>query len=259
MKIGAADFYGLLTKSPVDACLELQKAGIRAVELMYEYPHIISEQDALKLKKLGLDFSMHGPFTEKSFSHPHPDFRGLQVKMVEKSLDIAAKVEADSYVIHGGLFPSFYSMIEHGHKRDYFYDVFANEFQNAFKKASEAGIRVVVENLGLSQIGGKFEDIIEIKRRLPETGFCLDLAHALMSGGFPLLDAFISEIKVDHFHVSDGTAGKDEHWAIGKGHLPIRETLQKLKKKGYDGKVIFEGLTLTDTLESVKKLREMVK
>jgi sugar phosphate isomerase/epimerase len=58
--------------------------------------------------------------------------------------------------------------------------------------------------------------------------------------------------------VTDSTPDRDRHLPVGSGELPIAGTLRRLKVKGYRRKVIFEGLALGDTLESVRVLREMV-
>jgi sugar phosphate isomerase/epimerase len=150
MKVGAATFYGLLHKSLPDICIELQKNGIDAVEVMWEWPHKPAESEAPRLKRLGLDFSVHGPFTEKTFAHPDPEMRIPQIRMVEKSLAFAARLEADVFVMHGGLFPTFYTMIESSLARERFLKSFAGTFLPIFRKASDAGVRVVIENVSTS-------------------------------------------------------------------------------------------------------------
>jgi sugar phosphate isomerase/epimerase len=259
MKVGASTFYNFLKKSPAEICGELQKNGIDTVEVMYEYPHLISEDDAKKLRKLGLDYSVHGPFAERCFVHPHTEFRKFQAKMVEKSLDIAGKIGADRYVMHGGLIPTFYSMLESPISKEDFRGIFVKEFEEMFAEADDSGVKVLVENLGAPGQIGKYADIAYLQKRMPFLGFCFDLSHAAMNEKADVrIDEYIKSMKIDHVHITDSVPGDDKHWAIGKGQLPIKETLHKLKNKGYDGKVIFEGLTLKDTLESVKKLREMV-
>ncbi len=260
MKIGSATFYNFLAKSPVEICEELQKNGVDVVEVMYEYPHLISEADAKNLRELGLDYSLHCPFTEKSFAHPDPEFRRFQSKMVKKSLAIAEKIGADCYIMHGGSLPLFYSILETPITRRDFYGIFVEEFGRMFARANDSGVKILMENLGTKgQLGDNYEDVTWLLKRLPDIGFCLDVSHAVMAGGKELLNKYINSLEVDHVHITDSIPGDDKHWAVGMGQLPIKETLQKLKAKGYKGKVIFEGLTLADTLESVKKLREMVK
>jgi len=260
MKIGASNFYGFLAKSPVETCNELHKSGIDVIELMYEYPHLIPEKDAQKLGKLGLDYSMHCPFTQKCFVHPDPEFRRFQAGMVERSLIVAEKIGADVYVIHGGVIPDFYMAVENHLRMEDFRKIFVEQFIKMFQRASDSGIKVVFENLGdKDQFGASYEDIAWVQEKMPFIGFCLDIPHAFMFGGAKELNRYIDKLNVNHVHVSDSVARHDRHFPVGKGHIPIRETLQMLKNKGYSGKVIFEGFSLKDTLESVKKLREIVK
>jgi sugar phosphate isomerase/epimerase len=261
MKIGASTIYALLSKSALQASEELLRNGIGAVEVAWEHRHNqASAEEISRMRKIGIDYSMHLPFSGMSFAHPNPEVRKPHIKMVEDALKAAEKLGARQCVLHGGLVPVFYSDLDSPVKREYFYGIFAEGLGKILRGADDAGIKIVFENLSRNdEIFGRYEDVAYMMNSIPSAGFCLDIPHAFMSGGPGQLDRFISNMKISHVHVTDSMKGEDNHLAIGKGQLPIKETLAKLKDKGYNGKVIFEGLTLKDTLESVKKLREMVK
>jgi sugar phosphate isomerase/epimerase len=260
MKIGSSTIYALLSKSPLEAVKELQKNGVEAIELVWEYRHSeLLEKQAAELRKTGADFSMHLPYFSVVFSHPDSKKTDSHLLMVEKALGVAERLEAKYCVIHGGWLPDYYLKIDSPMRMEGFYDIYARNFGKMFAKASDSGLKIVLENMGShNQIAASYEDILEIQKRLPGLGFCLDIPHAIRAGGQELLDKFTGKMKIDHLHVTDDISRRDDHISIGKGTLPIRETLQKLKSQGYGGKVIFEGLTFQDTLESVKRLKEMV-
>ena len=256
MKIGASTLYGV-NKEAGESVRELLDNGINVIELMYEGRHKIDGEQAEGLAGLGADYSLHLPFCGIMLANPDPKMRFDQKIMIGYALNAAEELGAAQCVLHGGEIPEFYMQIEKPMKKEEFYRIFANEMGDLVSKASISGIKVVLENLPSSQLGSNYVDIIEIKKLMPQLGFCLDAPHALMNDDLELYSMGFMEI--DHVHVSDSYQGKDAHLAIGKGHLPIKDIMNDLKKKGYKGKVIFEGLSLEDTLESVKKLREMIK
>lgn len=257
MKIGASTFYGLLGKSALQVSEELYRNGIDTVELVWEYKHNqTSEEEIRGMRKIGIDYSLHLPFSCVSFAHIDPEIRKPQINNVEKALKAAEKLGATHCVMHGGFIPGYYMDIDSALTKKYFYDTFVSGFEKIFKKADDAGVKIVLENLSKSdEIFGNYEDIVYVKKLLPFTGFCLDIPHGFRRDNLELY----MNMQIDHVHVTDSKIGGDDHLGIGRGELPIKEVLGRLKKKGYNGKVIFEGLRFADTLESVRKLREMMK
>jgi sugar phosphate isomerase/epimerase len=259
MKIGSSTIYALLSKHPLEAVGELQRNGIGTIELVWEYKHYHHlEKQARELKGTGADFSLHLPYFGAAFAHPDAEVRRFHAERARKAIGFAERTQATPCVLHGGIFQDWYLKSDSPLRMEDFYDAFAEEFQGLVSKAGKSGIKVVLENTCYGNLGSQYEHIQEMRGRVPGLGFCLDVPHAVQSGKTELLDRFIRDMDIYHVHVSDSFHLKDDHLPVGKGTLPIKETLQNLERKGYKGKVIFEGLTFQDTMESVKRLREMV-
>ncbi len=254
MKIGASTLYGILSRTPLEAASELKNYGIAAVEIMQEYRHdTISKSDSRKMRKLDLDYSVHLPFQELCFAHPNPEIRKACFKQVRKGLEIAAGIGAKECVMHGGKIPQDYLKVDGRWNRiSDFLDFFSVEFDNVMNEADYLGINVFLENMSQKEwLFGEYGDFEDM--RIPDAGFCLDIPHSLRQGH---LELYLKNKKIDHVHISDSRPGYDDHCAVGNGKLPLKEAVEKLKQKGYDGKVIVECFTVRDTLKSVDRLRE---
>lgn len=254
MKIGCSTIYGLLTKPASKVVLELIANGINTIELVYEYPHLYPEKE-IKLIKGQADYSMHCPFVCICFTYPNPLIRKPQIKLIEKSLRVAEKLEITHYVMHGGLTPSSYLIVEKPFKSDYFLDLFIKEFKQIFSRAIDCGIKIVLENLSPTQILGKPSDILYVKEKIPAIEFCFDIGHAEIYKQ----TAELLKLNIDYMHLHDNNLKRDEHLAIGKGKIKIKEILSKVIDKGFDGKIILECLTLKDCTNSVNKVKSIIK
>jgi sugar phosphate isomerase/epimerase len=72
--------------------------------------------------------------------------------------------------------------------------------------------------------------------------FHLDVGHAFienrMRGVRDYLDAFGDRLA--HVHIHDNHGKKDEHLALGKGKIDVREVIRLLKEANYDRTITFE-------------------
>ena len=112
MIIGASTCYGINNKSVLESVEELEKAGFDTIELMYEFNNLINPKEIVELKRKKLNFSMHCPFIGVMFTHLNPTFSNPQIKLIEQSLEVAKEIGCSQYVMHGGLMPSNYLIIE---------------------------------------------------------------------------------------------------------------------------------------------------
>ena len=259
MKIGVSTLYGLISKSVIETVNELEEAGFDTIELMYEYNHLFTDKEIEVLKNKKLDFSMHCPFIGIMFAHPNLDFSDSQIKLIEKSLDVATRVGCSHYVMHGGYIPTTYLAIENPKSRDFFVDLFIERFRDLFKKYSKEGLKIVMENLTFEfggEIGEKSSDIIKIQKEIPEVGFCLDVAHSEVR---KQTNELLEKIKVDYLHVTDNNLKSDEHNVIGKGKIDFKKIISDLKNKGFDGKTILENLSFEECKESFNNLKKILK
>jgi sugar phosphate isomerase/epimerase len=255
MKIGASTLYGVNNKSVLESVEELEKAGFDTIELMYEFNNLIKPEEIIELKRKKLNFSMHCPFIGVMFTHLNPAFSKPQIKSIERSLEVAKKIGCSHYVMHGGFIPSPYLIIENTKPREFFINLFISRFKNIFQKYSDCGIKIVMENLLEREIGGQVTDIIEIKKAIPEMGFCFDVAHAEVT---KQTNEIFSKLKIDHVHATDNNLMKDEHKVIGSGKIDYKDIINKLKDKSFDGKIILENLSFADCVDSFNKLKRLI-
>lgn len=256
MKIGASTLYGLNSKSVLESVEELERAGFDTIELMYEYPHYFNPQEIKKLKNKKLSFSLHAPFMGVMLAHLNPDFAKPQIKLIEQSLQAAIEIGCSHYVMHGGLIPSTYSIIENPELREYFVELFIKRFKGLLQKYSKMGIKIVIENLSNPQeIGGEIKDILKIQEAIPEIGFCFDIAHSELQ---KQTDEILNKLKIDHVHASDNNFQSDQHKVIGEGKINFKEIISKLKTKGLQGKIILENCSYADCKKSYEILKNLV-
>lgn len=256
MKIGASAMYAINTKSVIECVNELEKAGFKAIELVYEYDHFLTYDDIMVLKNKDLDFSMHGPFVNLGLLNLDPEFVEPQLKLVERSLAAAVNVGCTHYVMHGGKIPSLYLAVENPKTRDFFIDLFIKRLGDLFRKYSKEGMKITIENLpSAKDIGGEPSDIIKIQQKIPEVGFCFDIAHAEVMGQ---TSEILNSIKIDHIHVSDNNLKVDDHFVVGEGKIDFKRIISDVKDKGFDGKLILENSSFEDTRVSLENLKKLI-
>jgi len=250
MKIGSSTLYSLFSKRPVESARELSSYGINTMELVYEYPHIYPRKEVRELSSLGYDYSVHCPFVALCFVHQNPSIRKLNKKLITRSLEAAEMLGATHYVMHGGLAPYSYQMVDKTKTRKYFLDLFMREFKDAFSKADKKGIKILVENMNKGQLFDNPADITYIREKMPFIGFCYDIGHGEILGQREGLLA----LKPDYVHVSDNNLKVDSHLPIGWGCIDFDSVFRSLRKTRFDGKVILECSSLKDTFKSYRKL-----
>lgn len=257
MQIGCSTLYGLLRKSVVDSVKELSARGFRAIELAYEYPQFFSPREIHALKKIARDFSlsysMHCPWIILHSEYPWPVFQKFQARLLKKSFGVAESLEATHCVIHGGRVSETYHVL--GWSKQRLLECLANELKPLVKHASDHGIKVVAENCLLKDAFGRTKDLAFILKKIPELGFCLDIAHAEVAKQAREFSRF----RVDYVHATDNHLRADEHLAIGKGKINYVRWLGLLARKGFKGKIIIECISLKDCVSSRKKLLELIK
>lgn len=256
MKIGASTFYGIIKQPVIESVEELEKAGIDTIELMYDYDNIFTDEEIEALKKKKLDFSMHCPFIGMVFVHPNFAHSKPRIELVEKSLDAAVRIGCTHYVMHGNTLPTPYLKVDNPIKWEEFVDLFIERFRAMFKKYSEKGLKIVMENNFVpSQIGTMFPDIPTIQKAMPDVGYCWDIAHSEITGQ---TKEILEKIKIDYIHVTDNDMESDQHAVVGAGKIDFKGIFSELKKKGFNGKIILENLSFDDCVESKKKLGKII-
>ena len=227
-------------------------AGFDAIEILCEYPlfwgdNYSKQADLLvRLKKeLGLEFTVHAPFTYEFYSHPDPVFRKSLHAMVEKSAQVCDRIGSPVLVVHGGLISSVNFFLSKDRSKAV--KIFTDEIKPLVKKHPD--VKVCVENLSRpASIGHTVEECKKMLELVPGLGFCWDVPHSYLGDQ---MDTFMkSGLKFDHVHVTDNDGTEDKHWPLGKGKIPWKRVKDHLSKKSYKGDVVLECMSIPDAIAS---------
>jgi sugar phosphate isomerase/epimerase len=257
MKVGSSTLFSILSKTPSQAVESLYENGIKTVEIIFEYPHISFDRNEIDaIKSIDVDLSMHCPFAALSYAHLIPEVRAPTIKLVEKSLKVAEAIGAKEYIMHGGAVPLWYTKPEfvNPKRTEDFLDIFVDELKGIFNSASDAGIKILLENLQSNFLCGKPWHIEYLQNKIDKVGFCFDIAHSELD----CLTQELLKFKIDYIHITDNNLQEDEHLAVGKGKIDFKKIFAQIKNKGFDGKIITECLAIDDNINSVKKIKAML-
>jgi sugar phosphate isomerase/epimerase len=88
-----------------------------------------------------------------------------------------------------------------------------------------------------------------------EVGMTFDVGHAnIISETRLFLERFGPSIR--HIHVSDNLGDSDNHLPIGEGGIGWKETMDAIKRTGFDGWIVIEAIT--DVGGSLDRLRRLL-
>ena len=250
MQFGLSTYFN--TDESLDGVIDtIISAGLKAIELSYEPPHLFAMDDsfvekARKLHEKGVEFSMHGPFLETNLGSYLEEIRLISRQRVLDAIRFASSLDADPVVVHPGY--SFF------HKLPDFNDMLKGRFIEDLKiiaeEAGRLGVRVALENIHMpyfffneiSGFGG-------ISGEVPGIGVTLDVGHAYISKcmkGHPEPEeAIIDDIsllgieRLFHVHLHNNNGAGDDHSIIG-GSMDMGKILRGLRELNYRGKIIVE-------------------
>lgn len=223
----------------------IEALGVETIELpTYDMDIVVGgkirrpQMDALKKACAGRDvaYSVHGPlainFMDEAWRLPR------HMEVLKASLDVAAEVGAEHYVIHSGLVPQ-----QQGEGVEAAYDRQREWLSRGGDIAAEHGLILCVETLFAGYEG---KGIASPPKRLaaelaainhPNVLATLDFSHAWLKLDYDgRRDDFVEEVKAlapwsRHLHIHDSFGRQDDIWmftdgervAYGHGdlHLPV--------------------------------------
>ena len=128
-----------------------------------------------------------------------------------------------------------------------FRDVAAEQLRRVADAGREAGVEVVVENVGHHHRGLQLSVLGEIARET-DTPVCFDVGHAYMEGDNAAIRRFLRRHadRVSHLHCHDVRRRGDTHVPVGAGEVDY--DLVSAELDGFDGTVALEVFTDDDAL-----------
>ncbi|MHA2141169.1 MAG: cobamide remodeling phosphodiesterase CbiR [Candidatus Thorarchaeota archaeon] len=268
---GVPDFSRINLVDLVREVVEVEH--IEVIELTMEMEHmvpgsitpeIISRLVDLK-DELGHSYTVHLPIWSIELATFNDFIRSGGVESICHSIKTSEPLEPEAYVLHtsGSLAAEFLR-----NNNSEAINLLVCGYMTSFSMKSVEEIISKTEidprKLAIENIEFPFEftrDIVDEH----DTGICFDTGHALtkQSGDESVLEFYrLHRDRIVEVHLNDGidrgTPGKYEnHLIIGKGELPVRDFLLKLKKDNFNGPLIFE-LTTEEVMESLQNIREVV-
>lgn len=223
--------------------------------LMADMPHNWSGERSRSLAAAaadqGLSPILHGNFRAPLASEI-PEVREASLQYVRSEIDLAARLEASSLVIHGGAFVEPRPTKAH---RDAALERFLTLLAEVVAEAAEKGVEVWLENLSyypkfrpFSYVFTREADFAVALDAIPGIKFILDVGHANVnqSAAAPAFEKFSSSIAA--LSLSNNGGDQDAHLALDEGTLSVREITEAVRARNWQGIIAFE--TRNESVES---------
>ena len=196
------------------------------------------------LAERGVPVNTHGPIFDLTPGSLDPVVRKHTRRAFERAVEVARDLGAAGITFHTGFNPLLPERTVPG-----WMSLSVELWNRLAGLASDAGIVLTVENM--------FEPtpdlLLELADSLEsdELRFCLDASHTAIYStlGFGRWwDAMAPRIRAVHVNDTDGFS--DEHLAIGKGALDVREVFRRAAELPVEPVIVLE-MSLDQALESV--------
>ena len=245
-----AAISSLLFKShPLGRVIDLaREVGVSWVEVWTE--HFWRDDDGRlleKLRKSGLDLSVHGPIGDINITSSNRGIREESVRQVLQGVEEAAKMGARVITVH----PGYLTGRQDGPES--IWDMQIEALTRIAERGKKVGILVAMETMEKRnkevvihpEIANQIIDAVNTEN----FGVTFDVSHA-----HTVMDVveFIRTLrKINHIHISDTKSGK-VHALMGEGEIAFGPVLRALKEK-YDGALVIEGWNPKDEMGMVQK------
>jgi sugar phosphate isomerase/epimerase len=208
-------------------------------------------KDALTVYELKT--TIHAPHHDLNMASLNPAASSTAVREVEKCLEIADYLGSSTVTFHPGGYK---------HWRDEGFEALKASLSRIDSKAKEYNAVPCLENMfGDNKYCASGSELAEIMQPLERVRVTLDVAHAL-SQDEGIAD-FIGKVKgrVKNVHISNLRNRHHQHLPLNAGDFDFKEALSTLRKAGYDGIFILEGVSKNPyeaVPKDVQELRRML-
>jgi len=209
---------------------------------MHDTNHSVA--DAKLLRDYPLTYTIHSPFIGMNLSSQDEKQRIHTILSIKRSIDLAAKVEAELVVVHPG---SYFKEKE----RNIAIKRMEDSLSIIKNHARECGIPLALENMGNWTDWGI--NLLQNPEEIPDDlKFCLDIGHSNLCGN---LSEFLNK-PISHIHIHDNNGKTDEHATIGAGTIDIMSVMDAIRVNKIKHPVI-ECATLNQALSSLELLQKI--
>ena len=196
------------------------------------------------------ELCVHLPF-KQVVATPVPEINDSIVTYQTRLLEWAGDLDAQKAVLHG--------TVRNPHDTD-LRPVFGEQLDAIVTAGADAGVEVVVENVGHQPAGLQLTVLGDVAREV-DAPVCFDVGHAFMEDGMDGIDRFCKRYGdlVSHLHVHDARRRGDTHLPVGAGEIDYDVVRDRLG--GFEGTVAVEVFTddlplLEDTAERIESVLE---
>ena len=240
----------LLFKShPLEKVIDLARDnGVSWLEVWTEHLWRDNDGDLIqKLKRSGLDLSVHGPIGDLNITSSNDGIREESIRQVLKGIEESAAMGARVITVHPGY------LTGRQDEPEAIWDLQIEAFKRFARRGKELGLVVAMETMERRnkevvihpEIANRIVDAVN----MDNFGVTFDISHA-----HTVMDVveFIRALhKIRHIHISDTKNGK-VHVLMGQGEIAFDSVLRALKQK-YDGALVIEGWNPKDEMGMVQK------
>lgn len=180
-------------------------------------------------------WSVHAPYGRHfDPSSPDEESRAGALAGFADAVDVARRLGAKIVVAHPG------ADVAYDAPRERRLEFAAETLKEAADLAGEAGIRLAVEPLPLSEIGNTLDEVFWILDRIdrPNVGINFDTNHLFPPEAIPDLIRRVGP-RLLSVHISDQD-GVERHWLPFEGTMDWRAVLTVLDELGYSGPLVYE-------------------
>ncbi len=177
---------------------------------------------------------------------PDPEQRLRRVRFLERSIDLAAELDAGIVSLWSGADPGGAVADRRGAAPapEVVWQRLVDGLRPVLEHGAKRGVRVAFEpepGMFVERPAGYLELLERLGKDGDELGLCLDVGHCVVTGDLPVSESIRALApRLCHVHLDDCPAGVHEHQLFGSGVLNLPDVLNALLEVGYDGMAAVE-------------------
>ena len=235
----------LLKDEEMRQVVEATDVGIESIEFsISENLDCLNEKIVEYIERLEYigtrNLTLHGPFLDLNPMAYDSMVRAVTKARFTQTYEAAKRLGAKKIIFHTGFVPGVYYLTDWANRMA--------EFWNEFMEG-KSGVQILMENVYDKEISPMIE--VEQKVESPDFKLCLDIGHAHCYSPRSLSD-WIQTFgeHAGHVHIHDNCGDRDSHLGLGRGNIPIDETLEMLMAYMPDADYTIECSIMEDVLMS---------